>query len=262
VAAAKSLWQYLVATGTTQVIVHLLDIALVSAIVYYLLRLLRARQAFALAIGVLLIVAIVPLTTFLPSVNWLVRQATLPGMIALIILFQPELRAMLQRMGRGGLRAQGVFTLRSESRAEVISVIAGAAETLAAERWGALIVIERADLLTEIAARGRRVDAELSRDLLVALFHPGSALHDGAVIVSGDRVAAAACTLPLSEQQSLPPSLGMRHRGALGLSERTDAVVVIVSEESGQISLALGDTLRRDLGVEGLRRALAGALQP
>lgn len=261
-AAVKLLWEGLFSAGTTKVIVAVLDIALVSAIVYYLLRLLRARQAFAIALGVLVVVGIVPATRFLPAVNWLVRQATLPGIVALIILFQPELRTMLGRVGRGGLRARGVLFLRSESRAEVISVIAAAAESLSQQRIGALIVVEREAELGDIVRTGRRVDSELSRELLCALFFPRSPLHDGAVIVSGDRISAAACTLPPSEQHSLPPSLGMRHRGALGLSERTDAVVVVVSEETGRVGLAVGDTLHRDLDRDSLRERLTALLQP
>jgi diadenylate cyclase len=255
-----SLWRYLVPSGATQTLVDLVDIALVSCLIYYLLRLIRGRRALAITIGVLVVVIVSHTTQFLPTVNWLVKQATLPGVIALIILFQPELRSMLERLGRSGLRARGALFLRSEDRAELITELVEAATSLSHEHMGALIAVEREADLGDITRTGCFIDAAPSHELLCSLFFPRSALHDGAVVVSGNRLVAAACTLPSSEQYSLPPSLGLRHRGAIGLSERTDAVVVVVSEQSGRIALAVGGTLYRDLDRDSLRERLTGLL--
>jgi len=239
-AAWGSVWS----SGGTKLLVNLLDIALVSYLIYRLLLLVRGTRAVSLIKGLLVLIVLLWVTQPLPALHWLVRQVTLPGVIALVIIFQPELRMTLERIGRGGLIGHRVA---AESEAQIINRVTAAAEALATQRYGALIVLERDTGLEDIARTGRRIDAEVSRELLCSLFFPRSPLHDGAVIIRGSRVLAAACTLPHSDQSSLPASMGMRHRAALGITERTDAVVVVVSEETGQIALAVEGELQRNL---------------
>ena len=242
----------------------LLDIALVGITIYYVLRLLRGTRAIQLlkgllVLGILIVVAgALKLTTF----NWLLRQALLPGVIALIILFQPELRLALEQIGRGHIIGAGLTSLRREQITWLVDELVQTASRLSRERIGALIVIEREVGLNDVVQTGRRLEAIASADLLRTLFHPGTPLHDLATVVRGDRVVAAGCLLPLTERRDVRGLLGTRHRAALGLSETTDAVVIVVSEETGAISLAVDGKLFSGLTAEVLRQRLLGILAP
>ena len=176
--------------------------------------------------------------------------------IVLVILFHPELRRGIMRLGDNALLAR---LFRSDRGAAVDQVVA-AIVNMARDRVGALVAFEGNTPLDAYVERGVRVNAEVNRLLLESLFHEGNALHDGAVIVRGDRIEAAACILPLSENQEISKSTGTRHRAALGLSEETDALVIVVSEETSQISVALGGRLERDVGPERLRAIVVGSL--
>ncbi|NIN63751.1 MAG: TIGR00159 family protein [Anaerolineae bacterium] len=235
----------------------LVDIVIVTAIFWGLLFLVRGTRAMALMRGVLLLaIAVVLASNFfsLTAFNWLIRN-TLPALlVAVPVIFQPELRRALERLGRGG----GLITL-SSTEAEGIKAsrhIAGAAQLLSERKHGALIVLERETGLQEFVDTGVPIDGEVSAELLLTIFQPNTALHDGAAIIRGDRIVAAACILPLAETSRVPRGLGLRHRAAVGITEQSDALATIVSEETGTISLARYGRLVSNLDESRLRELL------
>lgn len=241
-----------------------LDIALVGVSIYYVLRLLRGTRAVQLLKGLLVLGALIVLTgTFqLGTVNWMLRQALLPGVIALIILFQPELRLALEQIGRGHIFGAGVTALRREQITRLVEELVLSTRQLSRERIGALAVIEREVGLNDVIQTGRRVDGIASADLLRTIFYPGTPLHDLAAVIRGDRLVAAGCLLPLTERRDVRGLLGTRHRAALGLSETTDAVVIVVSEETGAVSLAVEGRLYSNMTPEVMKQRLLGILVP
>jgi len=242
----------------------LLDITLVAITVYYVLRLLRGTRAVQLIKGLLVLGALIVFAggLKLAAFNWLLRQALLPGVIALIILFQPELRLALEQIGRGHILGAGLTSLRREQITRLVDELVQSASQLSRERVGGLIVIEREVGLNDVVQTGRRLEAIASADLLRTVFHPGTPLHDLATVIRGDRVVAAGCLLPLTERRDVRGLLGTRHRAALGLSETTDAVIIVVSEETGAISLAVDGKLFSGLTAEVVRQRLLGLLAP
>ncbi len=192
----------------------------------------------------------------LTTLNWLISTLLPYGVFALIVIFAPELRQALTRMGRR-LTLSRVHTAEADAYDDIVL----AANLFAQNQTGALIVIEREIGLRTYIESGVPLDAHISYDLLATIFRPSAPLHDGAVIVQKDRVAAAACFLPLSMNPILSTQLGTRHRAGIGVTEETDAIAVIVSEETGSISLAVGGNIERDLSVEELRERLAGLLR-
>jgi len=241
-----------------------LDIALVAISVYFVLRLLRGTRAVQLIRGLLVLGALIVLTQAfkLSTFNWMLKQALLPGVIALIILFQPELRLALEQIGRGHIFGVGFTALRREQITQLVDEIVLSARQLGRERIGALVVIEREVGLNDVVQTGRRVEAVASADLLRTIFYPGTPLHDLAVVVRGDRLVAAGCLLPLTERRDVRGLLGTRHRAALGLSETTDAVIIVVSEETGAISLATSGRLYSNLAPDVLKQRLLSLLAP
>jgi diadenylate cyclase len=225
-------------------IVDVVDILVVAYIVYRGLLLLRGTRGVSAIRGVLVVLVLLWATSWLlPTLHWMLGLLVLPGVIALVVIFQPELRLALERLGRAGFLS-GVFTsLEAEEQQRVINDIVDTAEELSERRTGALIVLQRETGLMDITRTGKTINGRVSVDLLTTIFHPNTPLHDGAVVVRGDRVIAASCVLPHSEQPGLSTATGMRHRAALGLSERTDAVIVVVSEETGAVSLAVDGNL-------------------
>ena len=222
--------------------VAILDILLVAAVIYYLLALAQGTRAMQLLKGLAILLATMKLAQWLhmDTLDWIIRQAIFASAVVVVVLFQPELRAALDQLGRGRLEIFGLH-FRDTMTAELarsVSEVTRAVEQLAASRIGALIVIEGETGLDDIAAKGTAIDAHLSAELLLTIFQSGTALHDGAVIVRDNTLLAAGCILPLSQNEMLPRSVGTRHRAALGVSETTDAIVVVVSEETGNISLA------------------------
>lgn len=231
-----------------------IDILIVSVAVYWLLLLIRGTTAMTVLRGaVVLLVAVFLLTRALDLlvVNWLLRNSVTGLVIAMALVFQPEIRRALERVGRTGLRS----ALRREERLHTVDTVVRAAGRLARQQRGALIVLERETGLQEVIDTGVPLDADLSPELLGTIFVSNSPLHDGAVVVRLDRVVAAGCTLPLSDTP-LPAEYGMRHRAALGITERTDAVVVVVSEERGEIALASNGRMLPDLDEVRLGRQL------
>jgi len=245
-------------------IVSLLDIALAAVAIYYVLRLLQGTRAVQLIKGLLILGAIIAFTGLLSlsTVNWMLTQALLPGVIALIILFQPELRLALEQIGRGHIFGAGLTTLRREQITRLVDELVLSARQLSRERIGALIVIERQVGLNDVIQTGRRVEALASADLVRTIFYPGTPLHDLAAVIRGDRIVAAGCLLPLTERRDVRGLLGTRHRAALGLSETTDAVVIVVSEETGAASVAVDGRLYSNLTPDNMKQRLLQTLAP
>lgn len=233
----------------------LLDIAIVSIVVYELLKLIRGTRAVQMAIGIAVVVGLfyMSLGLQLETLNWLIRNIVGYVVFAAIVLLQADIRRALMHLGRAPLFRR--FE-RSVSDDDTIEELVVAASTLSARRTGAIIVIERRVGLRNFIESGIPLDAKLTYDLLVSIFQPTSPLHDGAVIVQADRVAAAACFLPLSVNPRLSRDLGSRHRAALGVTEENDAVAIVVSEETGGVSLILDGALERNLDAERLRARL------
>ena len=230
------------------------DILIVSGSVYWLLLLVRGTTAMTVlrGVGVLLLGAVLLSRVFdLRVINWILRNSVAGLVIGMLVIFQPELRRALERLGRTGLRSM----LHRREHEGSINLVVRAAMQLARQNIGALIVIERETGLQEVIDTGIPIDAELSVELLASIFPEHSPLHDGAVIVRGSRVVAAGCTLPLSESP-LPAEYGMRHRSAVGITERTDAVVVVCSEERGDVSLCSNGRMVPDLDETRLSRQL------
>ena len=237
----------------------ILDILLVAFIIYQLLLFLRGTHAVQMALGALVLVVLywTSLLANLQTVNWLLRTF-LPFLVfGIIVVFQAEIRKVLARLGKTPFL--GSFT--GKRKEEAIDEVVLAATTLAASRTGAIIVIERDMGLRSYIETGIALDALLTYDLLVNIFNPETPLHDGAVIIQGNRAAAAACFLPLTVNPELSRTLGSRHRAAIGLTEDTDAVAVVVSEETGIISLVQEGRIRRELDGQKLREALLESLE-
>jgi diadenylate cyclase len=243
--------------------IALLDIALTALLIYGLLSLIRGTRAVRLLIGVTILYGIYVVAQILglQLLQQILQAGAVVGLLALVVVFQPELRRALERIGRvGSLGWMFAPGYRREFE-RVSRVIAQAASTLSAERTGALIVIERETGLEDLSEAGVRVDAALSTELLETIFTPRSPLHDGAVVVRHDRVVSAAVVLPLSETSTYRERFGTRHRAALGLTEQTDALAVVVSEETGTISLIERGRIVRNLDEERLRRGLVELLE-
>ena len=243
------------------------DLLLVMGIFFLLFSLVRGTQAVVLLRGmVLLIIAIALLTAWLqlPAFSWLLRAALSPLLIAIPVIFAPEIRRALERLGRAG--ALLMPNLQPAQVRRRIDAIVSATQRLADHRYGALIVIERERHLDEFAETGVGLDAKLSAQLLMQIFYINTPLHDGAAIVREDRLLAAGCVLPLSASGTLSRSverqMGLRHRAALGISEVSDAVAVVVSEETGAISVALNGRMIRRLDQSRLRSILIAFYRP
>src|SRR5215216_40832 len=220
----------------------LLDIALVSFLVYELLLLIRGTRAVQMALsgGFLLGLFFLSRWLQLETVNWVIRNLAAYVVFAIIVLFQADIRRALAHFGRAPFFR---YLERASSRDETVEEVVYAATALSARHVGAIVVFERQIGLRNYIEGGIPVDSTVTYDLLATIFHPGSPLHDGAVIVQGDRIAAAACFLPLSVNPGVSRDLGTRHRAALGITEENDAVAIVVSEETGRISLVLDGKL-------------------
>jgi len=231
-----------------------LDILIVAIITYALLRLIRGTRAVQMVLGLFAIFFVYVLASLLKLValTTVLKALIFYVPFAIIVLFSHDLRRALAAFGRTPF-----FALFSGYHAEeTVSEIVLAVTSLSARRVGALIVLERREGLKNYIENGSRIDSVVSYELLVTVFAPGTPLHDGAVIVSGDRVAAAASFLPLSLKENLPKRFGTRHRAAIGITEETDAIALLVSEERGTISLARGGELQEDLDAKSLRDLL------
>lgn len=239
--------------------VSILDILLVTFLIYRLLKLIRGARALRILAGIGAFVILLFLSRWLQlnTLYWLLDKATLLGPVALAILLLPELRQAIEGFGQLGLWTQRLVGAEaSDVQAHTVEQIVAAAAEMSAARIGSLMVIERANPLVDIIASGVEIGAKVSTPLLVSVFYEGSPLHDGATVIRGDTIVAAACRLPLSENPRLDPALHMRHRAGIGVSESFDCIVVIISEERGTISVVADGRLRRMAGHVELREVL------
>ncbi|HXG89465.1 MAG TPA: diadenylate cyclase CdaA [Vicinamibacterales bacterium] len=240
------------------------DIMIVSIIVYEVLKLIRGTHAVQMALGIAFLVGMFYFSRGfqLETLNWLIRNVVGYVVFAAIVLMQADIRRALVHIGRAPFFRIFRGIDRALTDDDAVEELVVAATTLAGKRTGALIVIERSIGLRNYIESGIPLDAQMTYDLLVSIFQPTSPLHDGAVIVQSDRVAAAACFLPLTVNPRLSRELGSRHRAALGITEENDAIAIVVSEETGVISLVMNGNIERSLEPEQLRQRLSGLIVP
>jgi len=247
-----TLWKYLAS---------IVDIALVWYVIYKLINVIRGTKAVQLLKGILviLLVRVVGQWLGLTTLSWMMQQAINWGFLAIIIIFQPELRRALEQLGRGRFFSRS-STPDDDNQEKMVEAITKATDYMAKRRIGALISIERETGMGDYIETGIQLNSNISSELLINIFIPNTPLHDGAVIIQKSNVSAAACYLPLSESPFISKELGTRHRAALGISEVTDSVTVVVSEETGGISLTKNGELHRDVSLEELKQVLINEL--
>lgn len=243
---------------------NILDVTIVSVLVYQLIRALAHTRANTVLKGVFIVILVTGLSELLQlnALNWLLLQMLNIGALLLVILFQPEIRRGLDQLGRSRWRLLLGTAKDGKTSEKVAQEITAALVNLSKRRVGALVVIERGTGLNDVVASGTAIDAEVSQPLIENLFEPNTPLHDGAMVISGLRIAAAACILQLSDDNSISRELGTRHRAAIGISESTDSVALIVSEETGIISVARGGRLTRHLDAKSLTNTLTELFAP
>ena len=239
-------------------IADVLDVLVVAFIIYLVLGFIKETRAQQLVRGLIVLAGLFLLSDFfeLNALNWILKGATTFGLIAIIIIFQPELRRGLEYMGRGSILTGRLAKLDKSKAKDVIDAIVEAMENFSATQTGALIVIENQVSLGDIAETGTILDADVSAELLGNIFYKGSPIHDGAAIIRNDKLHAAGCVLPLSGRLDLNKELGTRHRAAIGITENSDAMTLIVSEENGVISMAREGKLTRFLDAKELEKLL------
>ena len=242
--------------------IDILDILIVAYIIYRVMKLLKDTSAERLIKGIIILVGIMLLASMLhlTMISWLLQQALNVGLFAIVVVFQPELRRLLEQIGKGNFSRLIVPADAPDEVESMITATVSACADMSRTKTGALIVFERRERLGEIISTGTMVDAAPSAELIKNIFFKHSPLHDGAMIVRAGRVCAAGCVLPLSGNQSLSRDLGTRHRAAVGMSESADSVLVVVSEETGSISVAIGGMLKRHLSPDMLRKLLENEL--
>lgn len=239
----------------------IVDILLVWFVIYKVIGLIRGTKAVQLLKGifVILIIKFVSDVFGLNTLGWIMEQAITWGFLAIIIIFQPEFRRALEQLGRGRIFSRTGYH-EEENDEKMVEAIIKATDYMAKRRIGALISVEKETGMSDYIETGIQLDSKISAELLINIFIPNTPLHDGAVIIQKSNVAAAACYLPLSESPFISKELGTRHRAALGISEVTDSVTIIVSEETGSISLTKNGELYRDIGMDKLRELLKNEL--
>ena len=242
--------------------IDIIDILIVAYIIYRIMKLLKDTSAERLIKGIIILVGIMLLASMLhlTMISWLLQQALNVGLFAIVGVFQPELRRLLEQIGKGNFSRLIVPADAPDEVESMITATVSACADMSRTKTGALIVFERRERLGEIISTGTMVDAAPSAELIKNIFFKNSPLHDGAMIVRAGRVCAAGCVLPLSGNQSLSRDLGTRHRAAVGMSESADSVLVVVSEETGSISVAIGGMLKRHLSPDMLRKLLENEL--
>jgi len=238
----------------------LLDIAVVSVLIYEFLKLIRGTRAVQMAVGSMLVIGLFYMSQLAPlqTLNWLIRNMLVYVVFAAIVIFQSDIRRALAHFGQAPFFR---YIFRQETADETIEEVVVAATLLSQQKIGAIVAIERQIGLRNYIESGIPLDATLTYDLLITIFRPDSPLHDGAVILQEGRVAAAACFLPLTVNPRLSRELGTRHRAAIGLTEENDAAAIVISEETGKISIALNGEIERGLTPDDLRGRLRDLIQ-
>ncbi len=259
----ETLWANLPASILSLRLADILDIAIVAYIFYMLSTFVRETRAGTLIKGIILLLIFTWISNLLQlnTINYLLRNLMQFAFMAFIVIFQPELRRALERVGRTNFSS--LFSQEGNNTAETIaSEIAAAAVAMSSRRIGALIVLERNTKIGDIVRTGCEIDSDISSELLINIFIPNTPLHDGAVIIRNNRIAAARCILPLTQNETLSREFGTRHRAALGLSEGSDAAVIVVSEETGKISFTLNGNMSRNYTEDTLKKVIIKVLSP
>jgi diadenylate cyclase len=240
----------------------LIDIAIVAYVAYRAILLIRGTRAVQLIKGLAVLIISTKASEWLGlyTINWLLRNTMTVGVIALLIVFQPELRRALEQLGRGGFLVNPFFSISEEEINKLINELAHAVQVFTKNKMGALIVLERNTGLNEVIETGIEIGGKVTAELLVNIFIPNTPLHDGAVVIRNDKIMAAGCFLPLTENPNLSKELGTRHRAALGITEQSDAVSIIVSEETGVISVAVDGKLTRYLDIKTFKEMIKNLL--
>lgn len=257
--AVRNLFNIALSDIKTMSFTDFLDIIIVAYLIYRVIWFVRKTNSNNIAKGIVFILIALWLSYIfnLTMINFLLRRTVELGLIALLILFQPELRRLLERMGRGFSSRR---TVSSPVMEDAIAQVVLAATEMSASRTGALMIFERREKLNSIMSTGTIINSDVSAELIKNLFFNKAPLHDGAVVIRDGRIAAAGCVLPLTQSTNLSKDLGMRHRAGIGLSEQSDAVVIIVSEETGAISVAVEGMLKRHLNESALDKLLHAEL--
>jgi len=242
----------------------LFDVIIVAVLIYFVLKYIRETRAYTLVKGVVVLVIVQQIAQFfgLYTLNYILKGCLQFGIIAVIIIFQPEIRRALERMGNTPWFKFLRFSDSASSATETITEICNAVSNLARHRTGSLIVLEQNTKLGDIISTGIELDSLITSELIINIFNNKAPLHDGAVVIRDDRIIAATCLLPLTLNQNLSKDLGTRHRAAIGVSETTDCVVIVTSEETGIISVARNGSLTRNLSVATLEKMLSSILNP
>jgi len=236
----------------------IIDIIIVTVIIYQLLKLTRQTRAFQVlkGFGLIIFASIISDWLQLNALSWVFRNVLSAGAIVLVILFQPELRRTLEKIGRGRLLTKEALTRSESNEEEVVNHIVRAVQRMSGAHIGALIVIQRQDMLGEVTENGTSLYANISSQLIENIFTPNTPLHDGAIIIREATIVAAGCFLPMTSDPYLEQEMGTRHRAAIGMSENTDALIIVVSEESGVVSVVEGGKLTRYIDSSKLREIL------
>ena len=241
-----------------------IDILIVAVVLYKLFNLIKETRAEQLTKGIVVLLILTEISDWAEfyTINWILDNAMTVGTLAILIVFQPELRRGLEYIGRSSFFKKSFIEVKGESLSKIVEEIVDAVASLSRQKIGALIVLERQTGLNEVAETGTRIDGFVTSDLLINIFIPNTPLHDGAVIIKDDRIKAAACFLPLTDKSNISKELGTRHRAAIGISERSDCLSIIVSEETGSISIAENGTISRYLDTKTLRQILTDIYNP
>lgn len=242
----------------------IIDILIVAIAFYKLFMLIRETRAEQLSKGIIALFVFTKISEWIElyTVYWILEKAMTVGVLAILIVFQPELRRALEYIGRSSFFTKSFIEIKDESLSQVVDEIVEAVASLSRQKIGALIVMERTTGLSEVVETGTKIDGKVSSDLLINIFIPNTPLHDGAVIIKEDMVKAAGCFLPLTDNTSLSKDLGTRHRAALGISEKSDSLSIVVSEETGAISIAESGSLARYLDTKTLTQILMDMYKP
>ena len=242
-------------------------INLVGGMIYQLLKMLRETRAIQLVKGIAILFVLMQISAWMNfrTINYLLKNIMQVGLFSVVVIFQPELRSLLERVGRSKVGKLIDFSGQSREENSIENMtdeIVRATVNMSSTKTGALIVLERETKLGDILKSGTVINAEVTSALLENIFVPNTPLHDGAVVIRGDRISYAGCLLPLTSNINLSRELGTRHRAAIGMSESSDAMVIVVSEETGKISVAVNGNLTRNLNAQTLKNAIMRALKP
>lgn len=242
----------------------IIDILIVAAVFYKLFSLIKETRAEQLTKGIFALFVFAKISGWLElyTINWILENAMTVGVLAILIVFQPELRRGLEYIGRSRFFTKSFLEIQGESLSKTVDELVEATASLSRQKIGALIVLERQTGLNEVVETGTRINGIVSSNLLINIFIPNTPLHDGAVIIKEDVIKAAACFLPLTDNNNISKELGTRHRAALGISEKSDSLSIIVSEETGAISIAENGNIARHLDSKTLKQILTNMYKP